>query len=171
MRQDPDYLSAITLFIQVEQKHGENLGKYLDKIGADRIRFDLGDWLFRRVRYFNTSMELWTVTVIAVENFAEMYYARLAKAANCPLLSNICHDILTDEAPHLRFQSERLHAILAERSSETLHLTFFFYSLLFATITVAVWIGHGHVFRKRRPRLRSILEDRRTPVFLIAHRA
>ncbi|MEM9481772.1 MAG: ferritin-like domain-containing protein, partial [Verrucomicrobiota bacterium] len=38
-RQDPDYLSAITLFIQEEQKHGENLGKYLDKIGADRIRF------------------------------------------------------------------------------------------------------------------------------------
>ncbi|MEM9481281.1 MAG: hypothetical protein AAGA58_16650, partial [Verrucomicrobiota bacterium] len=107
-----------------------------------------GDWLFRRVRYFNTSMELWTVTVIAVENFAQMYYARLAKAANCPLLSNICHDILTDEAPHLRFQAERLQAILAERRPETRTFTFVFYRLLFATITVAVWVGHGHVFRK-----------------------
>lgn len=46
-RGDRDYLKAIELFIKEEQKHGENLGKYVDALGEQRVKFDLGDYLFR----------------------------------------------------------------------------------------------------------------------------
>jgi len=145
---DPDYLHAISLFIQEEQKHGDNLGRYLDTIGAPRIDFDLGDWLFRRVRYFNSSIELWTISVIIVEMFAQLYYASLAKAANCPLLTDICKDILADESHHIRFQAERLQTIVKARCYPMRWLSTLLYRLLFYTVTLSVWIGHGCVFRQ-----------------------
>lgn len=145
---DPDYLEAIRLFIREEQKHGENLGKYLDTIGAPRLGFDLGDWLFRRVRYFNGSIEIWTITVIIVEMYAQFYYAALSKAANCPLLTDICKDILIDEAHHIRFQAERLGTIIQGRSYLAGRATRLFYRFIFGIVTPAVWIGHGLVFRQ-----------------------
>ncbi|MEZ4702523.1 MAG: ferritin-like domain-containing protein [Rhodothermales bacterium] len=145
---DPDYVTAITLFIQEEQKHGENLGKYLDAIGAPRLVFDLGDWLFRRVRYFNTSMELWTITVITVELFAQFYYAALARASHCPLLTQVCRDILLDESHHIRFQAERLQTLLKDRRSTLRRLSKWGYRGLFYGVALSVWVGHGVVFRK-----------------------
>ena len=63
---DFHYPLAVGWFIKEEQKHGENLGKYIDKLGEKRLRKDWGDSIFRKVRYLNTSMELWTITVIIV---------------------------------------------------------------------------------------------------------
>ena len=74
---DPQYLIAVRLFIKEEQKHGNNLGSYLDLIGKPRIKKDWGDSLFRRIRYFNTNMELWTVAVIIVESTAQIFYQAL----------------------------------------------------------------------------------------------
>ena len=54
---DPHYVEAVKVFIKEEQKHGNNLGTYLDMIGQPRIKTDWGDSLFRKVRYFNTSMD------------------------------------------------------------------------------------------------------------------
>jgi len=65
--QDPLYVDAIALFIREEQKHGNNLGRYLDRIGKPRVKANWEDTLFRKVRYFNTSMEIWTLTVLVVE--------------------------------------------------------------------------------------------------------
>ena len=58
---------AVRLFIAEEQKHGRHLGRYLDLIGEPRLTKNWGDTLFRRVRYHNASMELWTLAVITVE--------------------------------------------------------------------------------------------------------
>ena len=96
-------MKAVDLFIQEEQKHGENLGKYLDAIGEARVKSDFGDSLFRSVRYFNTSMELWTITVIIVESAAQVFYQSLHDATGCDLLKEICVDILKDEAHHIKF--------------------------------------------------------------------
>lgn len=144
---DPRSLDATRLFIAEEQKHGGNLGRYLDRIGAPRLGFDIGDWLFRRVRYFNASIEVWTITVIIVEMLAQMYYAALAKAADCPLLRDICDDILADESPHIRFQAERLHTVVADRGPATMQLARAAYRGLFAVVVRTVWLAHGHVFR------------------------
>ncbi len=144
--QDPAYLKAIELFIQEEQKHGANLGRYIDLIGEKRLQFDWGDFLFRKIRYFNTNMEVWTVTVIIVESAAQLFYQALKNATNCPLLREICTDILIDEAHHIRFQKERLIQILAQRNFLRFHLSLVAYFIFFRLTTFAIWFAHHKSF-------------------------
>ncbi len=103
---DPGYVHATELFIKEEQKHGGNLGRYIDLIGEERIKKDWGDSLFRRIRYFNSNIEIWTIAVIIVESAAQIFYQALHDATECTLLRSICRDILIDEAHHIKFQNE-----------------------------------------------------------------
>lgn len=145
--QDEHYVEAVKLFIAEEQKHGANLGLYLDAIGEKRLKRDIGDTLFRKVRNWNSSMEVWTVTVIIVESFAQLYYKAIADATSCRLLQQICEDILMDEAHQIRFQLERLCVITSSRSRAENQLVMVVYRMFFHTVFLAIWIGHGKVFR------------------------
>ena len=81
---DKFYVKALQLFIKEEQKHGNNLGKYLDLIGQPRIQKNLGDSMFRKIRHLNTSMKSWTLAVITVESAAQIFYQSLKDATKCP---------------------------------------------------------------------------------------
>lgn len=144
---DPEYVEAIRFFIKEEQKHGANLGKYIDAIGEERTQLDWGDWLFRRVRYFNTSMELWTITVIIVESAAQVFYQALHDATECKLLKSICTDILVDEAHHIKFQNERLYIIFKDKPFYAKAFAVTWYCLLFFVTIHAVWFGHAKAHR------------------------
>lgn len=144
---DTDYIEAVKLFIQEEQKHGANLGRYLDLIGKPRIRSDWGDTLFRKVRYFNTSMEIWTLAVITVESAAQIFYQALKNATGCPLLKEICTDILCDEGPHLVFQTERLGILFSEKSFLGKWFRRFAYAVFFSGTSLLVWLAHRKLFR------------------------
>lgn len=146
-RGEKDYPAAVDLFIKEEQKHGSNLGYYIDRIGEERAKHDLGDSLFRKVRYFNTSMELWTITVIIVESAAQIFYQALHDATDCPLLKNICKDILIDEAHHIKFQNERLYRIFADKSFYGRAFSTGWYGLLFFGTIHAIWLGHHKAFK------------------------
>jgi len=145
--EDHHYTRAVAQFIKEEQKHGSNLGKYLDAIGEARSKKDLGDTLFRKIRYFNTSMELWTVTVIIVESAAQIFYQALSDATQCNLLKSICKDILIDEAHHIKFQNERLHQIFQRKRFYNKAFSIGWYGLLFFGTIHAIWLGHGKAFR------------------------
>lgn len=144
---DTDYPKAVELFIREEQKHGNNLGKYLDMIQEKRISKNWGDTMFRKIRYFNSSMELWTLAVITVESTAQIFYQSLKDATNCTLLKQICTDILIDEAKHIEFQQERLMIINEHKNPISKFMEYYFYVLFyFSTITV-VWFAHKKVFK------------------------
>ncbi|MFZ1687927.1 MAG: ferritin-like domain-containing protein [Flavobacteriales bacterium] len=144
---DPEYVEAVQLFIKEEQKHGSNLGAYIDRIGEQRAKSDWGDTLFRKVRYFNSSMELWTITVIIVESAAQVFYQALHDATECPLLRSICTDILIDEAHHIKFQNERLHIIFQRKGFYNKAITLLLYSILFFGVIHAVWSGHRRALK------------------------
>jgi hypothetical protein len=144
---DPAYVSAVELFIKEEQKHGNNLGKYLDMIGQPRIQQDWGDTLFRKIRYFNTSMELWTLAVITVESTAQIFYQSLKDATACNLLQEICTDILIDEAAHIDFQKERMEIIFKTKPAYTRLIAFYCYKFFFFSTTLVVWFAHKKVFK------------------------
>lgn len=143
---DELYLKSIELFIKEEQKHGENLGKYLDLNNVERIKHNWGDTLFRKVRYFNTSMELWTISVITVESTAQLFYKSLKDATNCVLLKQICRDILIDEAYHIDFQVERMQIILQNNNYLIRKIKSVFYFLFFIITSVIVWFANKKVF-------------------------
>ncbi|MES2430661.1 MAG: ferritin-like domain-containing protein [Bacteroidota bacterium] len=144
---DHCYPKAVELFIKEEQKHGNNLGRYLDMIGEKRIKKNWGDTLFRKVRYFNTSMEIWTLAVITVESTAQIFYQSLKKATNCKLLKQVCTDILIDEAPHIEFQLERM-TIIYEQKHALIKIFFYYaYMIAFAGISLLVWFAHRRLFK------------------------
>lgn len=145
--QDPYYPEAVKLFIKEEQKHGNNLGTYLDLIAVPRLKKNWGDTLFRKVRYFNSSMELWTIAVIIVESCAQLFYKSVKDGTQCELLKSICTDILQDEAPHVVFQSERLMLIFQGKNRFEKFICKNFYFLSFYTIILTVWLGHHQAFQ------------------------
>ncbi|WP_436517575.1 ferritin-like domain-containing protein [Ekhidna sp. To15] len=145
--EEPTYPNAVKLFIKEEQKHGSNLGRYIDLIGEERMEKDWGDSIFRKIRYFNTSMELWTITVIIVEYAAQIFYKALSNATNCQLLKSICKDILIDEAHHIKFQNERLYQIFRKKSFYSKAFSIGWYGILFFGTVHAVWTGHSKAFK------------------------
>ncbi len=158
---DADYPDAVRLFIAEEQKHGNHLGRYLDLIGEPRLTSDRGDSLFRRVRYHNASMELWTLAVITVESTAQVFYRALRDATGCPLLREICTDILVDEAAHIVFQRERLHTILRQKSPTARWLASRAYPAFHAVVAPVVWVAHRGVFAAGGFPLRQYLRTMR----------
>jgi hypothetical protein len=144
---DPLYVDAVKLFIKEEQKHGNNLGRYLDTIGQPRIKKNWGDTLFRKIRYFNASMEMWTLAVITVENAAQIFYQSLKDATKCSLLKEICTDILIDEAPHIKFQQERLSVIFNTKSPAGKAVSFYCYKVFYFATTLLVWMAHKKLFK------------------------
>jgi hypothetical protein len=155
---DPGYVQSIALFIKEEQKHGENLGRYLDAIGQKRIGKDWGDTLFRTFRHWNTSMESWTLAVLVVENTAQIFYQSLKDASSCELLRQICTDILTDEAPHIRFQAQRLAIIYGNKTATGKWLRRNFYKLFYFMTSTLVWAAHRKLFRAGGNSFRSFMQ-------------
>jgi len=147
---DENYVEAIKLFIKEEQKHGNNLAKYIDLIGENRIKKNWGDSLFRKFRGLYTDMEYWTIAVITVENAAQVFYQCLKDATNCKLLQQICTDILIDEAPHITFQMERLAIIYSDKSRLVRLLSYHSYSIFYFATTLVVWHAHKKLFRAGR---------------------
>jgi hypothetical protein len=144
---DAEYPNAVKLFIKEEQKHGNNLGLYLDLIDEPRIKKDWGDSLFRRIRYFNTNMELWTIAVITVESAAQIFYQALKDATNCTLLKQICTDILIDEAAHITFQRERLYIIFNQKNFFSKWIAYHAYLCFFISTSLVVWFAHKTLFK------------------------
>ncbi|MEP6947747.1 MAG: ferritin-like domain-containing protein [Ginsengibacter sp.] len=144
---DGYYVKAVELFIGEEQKHGRNLGTYLDLIGEKRMKRNWADTLFRRIRYFNSSMELWTLAVITVESTAQVFYQSLKDATNCKLLKQICTDILIDEAFHIDFQFERFYLIYNCKRKVFKFLCYCLYKLFFFSTITVVWFAYRRCFK------------------------
>jgi len=167
---DPDYVDAVKLFIREEQKHGSNLGKYLDAIGKPRISSNWGDTLFRRIRYFNTSMEIWTLAVITVESAAQVFYQSLKDATGCALLKQVCTDILIDEAFHIDFQSERMAVLFDAKTSLTKFISKYFYPVFFFATSLVVWFAHKNAFKAGGTNYSRYIKKMRYKYFKTLHR-
>jgi hypothetical protein len=144
---DPGFVEVIRMFIAEEQRHGADLGRFLGLAGIPRKTWDWGDAVFRAFRHLLTRIEVSASVLITVEVHALIYYATISRATGSTVLSRICEQILLDEAPHVRFQCERL-AILHRRRPRVLRaLTMGLHRVLFAGVTLAIWVGHRRAFR------------------------
>ena len=139
---DPLFVEVVRLFIREEQRHGGELGRFLDLAGIPRVSSNWGDTLFRACRYCLPSMEIWVTLVIMVETLALLYYRAIRAATGSRVLRRICDQILRDEVHHIRFQYERLAILHRRRPALLLRLTQGLHRLLFAGIVLAVWVGH-----------------------------
>lgn len=142
---DQDFLPALELFIQEEQRHSRHLATFLQREGVNLLQKHWVDRIFRRVRKF-AGLELCLRVLVMAEIVAVPYYTALERAAGSPLLRRICANILADEADHLRFQAENLERLQSTRPSFPL-LEFGFWRCFQIVTLVVVWREHGQVLR------------------------
>jgi hypothetical protein len=144
---DPGFVDVVRLFIAEEQRHGDILGRFLDLAGVPRAESNWGDTLFRAARYSLPSMEIWATPVVMVETHALVYYNAIRQATKSVVLRTICEQILSDEIPHIRFQCERLAILHRSRPRLLRALTMAAHHVMFAAITMAIWLGHRRALR------------------------
>ena len=144
---DSKYVDVIQLFIKEEQRHGGDLGRFLDLAQIPRLQRNWGDTLFRKIRYAIPTMEIWTTPVIMVETLALVYYKAIQKATNSPVLRQLCQQILRDEVKHIRFQYERLAILYRNRPASLRKLTYFLQRGLYHIPVILVWIGHNRALK------------------------
>ena len=144
---DPEFVTAVRLFIAEEQRHGRDLGRWLDLAAVPRAVADWGDSLFRAFRYALPSMEVWATPVVMVETHALVYYNAIRRATGSPVLRALCEQILADEVPHIRFQCERLAVLHRQRPRALRWLTGVAHRVFFTGVTLAVWAGHRRAYR------------------------
>jgi hypothetical protein len=144
---DPQFIEAVRLFIREEQRHGENLGRFLDLAGVPRAKKDWGDSLFRAARYALRSMEAWVTPVVMVETHALIYYNAIRLATKSPLLRDICSQILIDEVPHIRFQCQRIAILHRQRPTGLRRLVLALHRPAFAAMSLTIWIAHRRALR------------------------
>lgn len=144
---DTDFLDSMKLFIKEEQKHGANLGRYIDQVGLQRLTKNWGDTFFRYFRHLNNSLESFTITVIVAEFAAQVFYQALHDATACTLLKAICTDIMKDEAHHVKFQNERLKHFFQDKSVYSKALAVTLYCLFFFGTIHAIWFDHHRAFK------------------------
>ncbi|MCP3958851.1 MAG: ferritin-like domain-containing protein [bacterium] len=139
---DPLFVEVVRLFIKEEQRHGRELGRFLDLAGIGRVSRNWGDTIFRAFRYCLPSMEIWVTVVVMVETLALLYYRAVRDATSSKVLRQICAQILRDEVHHIRFQYERLAILHRHRSWPLLAATRLVHRVLYSGIVLAVWAGH-----------------------------
>jgi len=144
---DAAFVDVMRMFIKEEQRHGGDLGRFLDLAGVPRKSWDWGDAVFRRVRHLVTHMELSCFVLITVEIHAMLYYASVRRVTTSVALQRICQQILRDEIPHIRFQCERLAILHHGRSRLRRWVALACHRVLFCGVTLAIWIGHRRVLR------------------------
>lgn len=142
---DADYVPALRQFIAEENTHGAMLGEYLDAGNYPRLTDTWSDNGFRWVRHLS-GLELAVSVLVTAEVIAMVYYAALRKASNCPVLRELCTQVLDDEVFHLHFQGQRLGCLQRGRRPIAVRCTTLALTAMLEAAGRLVWSTHRRVF-------------------------
>jgi hypothetical protein len=143
---DYDYVGALRLFIAEENRHAQELGRFLDAAGIPRVGASWPDTVFRFLRR-RAGLELSIVVLVTAEIIAKVYYAALREATGSPVLRRLCDRILGDERHHVTFQSQRVTLLRMQRSRLSIRVRVALHRFLLAGTCLVVWRKHGRAMR------------------------
>jgi hypothetical protein len=143
---DTEYLPALKLFIQEEQRHSATLGRFMQQQDLPLVTQDSVDSVFRFLRGL-IDLEVMIFILLMAEIFAMTYYKALHEATQAPVLRQICRQILRDEVKHLMFQSEALSKTRRRRSSFGMFVTKMVQRFMFTGTILVVWTQHHKVYQ------------------------
>ncbi|HYH67499.1 MAG TPA: ferritin-like domain-containing protein [Urbifossiella sp.] len=145
---DPEYVTAVRLFIAEEQRHARDLGRFLTANGIGLVRTTFTDRVFRRMRHAVGGLEVSIAVLITAEIIAKVYYAVLREATGSVVLRRLCDQILFDEERHVRFQAEQLRKLRSGRRVLDRTATQGMQRFLYLGTVVVVWWFHRRVIRR-----------------------
>lgn len=143
---DFDYVAALRLFIAEENRHAQELGRFLDRAGIRRVSTSWPDTVFRFLRR-RAGLELSIVVLVTAEIIAKVYYHALRDATTSRVLHHLCGQILRDERHHVTFQTQRLALLRAERSRVSIFIRVALHRFLLIGTCFVVWRKHGRAIR------------------------
>ena len=143
---DYAYVSSLRLFIAEENRHAQELGRFLDLARIPRMSASWPDTVFRMLRR-RAGLELSIVVLVTAEIIAKVYYAALRDATGSPVLRRLCEQILRDERHHVHFQSQRVALLRAQRWRPSIRVRVALHRFLLAGTCVVVWRKHGRAMR------------------------
>ena len=157
---DPLFGRAVALFIQEEQRHAADLGRFMAQEGIVRLECQWTDSVFRFLRRFWNLRACLSVLMVA-ELVAQIYYKALRNATASPVLRQICSQLLRDEVRHLSFQANALGKM--QKTDGAFRKAFWrkSYALFFFSTLLTVWLGHRKVFLAGNIPFRKFWNDSR----------
>lgn len=151
---DPDFVSALALFIREEQRHSACLFRFMRMQGIPPVTSHWVDDIFRLLRGL-AGLELSLRVLVTAEIIAVPYYRALGRATKSPLLQTISKMILQDEAGHLRFRASMLFRLGEGRAHMVQRVLRVTHRLFLLGTCHVVWAGHrcafaaaGYAFRR-----------------------
>lgn len=145
---DPVYVDAIRLFIAEEQRHGRDLGRFLQLNGIPLVKTTFTDRVFRWLRQLFGGLEISVSVLVTAEMIAKVYYSALKEATQSAILRTLCEQILRDEVRHVEFHTERLSILRADRNYVLLKCTMAIQRFLFFGTCLVVWPFHAQTFTR-----------------------
>jgi hypothetical protein len=143
---DADYWEAIRLFIQEEQRHARDLGRFLTLAGVPLLARNWTDGIFRRLRRL-AGLDLFLTVLVTAELIGKVYYQALRRATGSRLLRRLCDQLLRDEVQHIRFHLGHLARLRRGRSRWRVRWARGWHRLLFGGTCLVVWWHHAKVLR------------------------
>lgn len=140
------YVEALALFIAEEQRHGAELGRFMDAAGLARWKRCTTDGCFRTLRHTG-GLERAIAVLLTAEIIAQVYYRALRSATNSSGLRALCTRILRDEVAHIAFQTERLALLRRSCGPCARAWRNALQRLLFAAAVSWVYVTHGPCLR------------------------
>lgn len=140
------YVQALALFIAEEQRHGAELGRFMDAAGLARWKRCTTDGCFRTLRHTG-GLERAIAVLLTAEVIAQVYYRALRSATNSSWLRALCTRILRDEVAHIAFQAERLALLRRSRGPCARAWRNALQRVLFAGAVSWVYCTHGRCLR------------------------
>jgi len=144
---DPLYHQAACHFIEEEHRHARWLGRFLQQEGVPLLHKQWTDSIFRRLRRL-AGLRTSIAVLISAEIMAQVYYRALKLATDSKTLSELCQQILREEAQHVRFQVQQLARIDRHRSPWLRRCLRWADRLLFGIASCIVYYDHRAVFLK-----------------------
>ena len=141
---DPEFVSALRLFIAEEQRHSADLARFLTQQGIAVRSAHWVDTTFRKLRKL-MGLEVCVSVLVTAELIAVPYYRALRDATESRLLRALCRRILCDEAQHLRFQAATLARLRRQRPWMLRRATMIGHKLFLLGTALVVWCEHHRV--------------------------
>lgn len=143
---DRNYADAIEWFTFEENRHARLLGRFMATEDMPKAKKHPADSAFRLIRHLGGLLHQ-LLTLSAAEMIAVPYYCALRRATPSPILTNICNQILLDEAMHLRFQAQSILMLSSKYSAFRLRSLRWRHKVMLELAVDVVWFSHADLFR------------------------
>src|SRR5258708_9459101 len=114
-KQVPHMVRIFELLIREEQRHASLLRAFMQDHRIPLKKADWTDRVFRRIRRL-AGLQLYVSVLTCAELIGKVYYRALESATDCKRLRALCQGIVSDELPHIGFETQVLFTLRAGRA-------------------------------------------------------